>query len=209
LTNPAAFLVFRLRFPIRHASVAPAATPESTNDMKTFPNTTHANPAGIWPVRDRAIATSNSNTSFETELPMSTFAPLDDLDELDELDELDPNRQRPPDLPGDDVADESLAARAPIARCADGNGTMVGLFFSDHVVDIARAKAMCALCPVAQQCLTDALEREEPWGVWGGQSISGGRIIAAKRPCGRPPKVPRPEVIYDEMGPVGASLISA
>jgi WhiB family redox-sensing transcriptional regulator len=86
---------------------------------------------------------------------------------------------------------------------------MVGLFFSDHVVDIARAKAMCALCPVAQQCLTDALEREEPWGVWGGQSISGGRIVVAKRPCGRPPKIPRPEVIYDEMGPVGASLISA
>jgi WhiB family redox-sensing transcriptional regulator len=168
--------------------------------MKTLPNTTHANPAGIWPVRDHAIATSNSNISFETELPMSTFAPLD---------ELDPNRQRPPDLPDDDVADESLAARAPIARCADGNGTMVGLFFSDHVVDIARAKAMCALCPVTQQCLTDALEREEPWGVWGGQSISGGRIIVAKRPCGRPPKIPRPEVIYDEMGPVGASLISA
>ncbi len=168
--------------------------------MKTLPNTTHANPAGIWPVRDHAIATSNSNISFETELPMSTFAPLD---------ELDPNRQRPPDLPGDDVADESLVARAPIARCADGNGTMVGLFFSDHVVDIARAKAMCALCPVAQQCLTDALEREEPWGVWGGQSISGGRIIVAKRPCGRPPKIPRPEVLYDEMGPVGAPLVSA
>jgi WhiB family redox-sensing transcriptional regulator len=168
--------------------------------MKTLPNTTHANPAGIWPVRDHAIATSNSNISFETELPMSTFAPLD---------ELDPNRQRPPDLPDDDVADESLAARAPIARCADGNGTMVGLFFSDHVVDIARAKAMCALCPVTQQCLTDALEREEPWGVWGGQSISGGRIIVAKRPCGRPPKIPRPEVIYDEMGPVGAPLVSA
>jgi WhiB family redox-sensing transcriptional regulator len=176
---------------------------ESTNDMKTLPNTTHANRAGIWPVRDRSIAISNPNTPFETEPPMSTLAPLDDLDELD------PNRQRPPDLPGDDVADESLAARAPVARCADGNGTMVGLFFSDHVVDIARAKAMCALCPLAQQCLTDALEREEPWGVWGGQSISGGRIIVAKRPCGRPPKIPRPEVIYDEMGPVGASLISA
>ena len=174
--------------------------------MKTLANTTQANPAGTWPARDRAIATSNSNTSFETTLPMNTCAPLD---ELDELDELDPNRQRPPDLPDDDVADESLAARAPIARCADGNGTMVGLFFSDHVVDIARAKAMCALCPVAQQCLTDALEREEPWGVWGGQSISGGRIIVAKRPCGRPPKIPRPEVIYDEMGPAGVSLISA
>jgi len=174
--------------------------------MKNLPNTTHANPAGIWPARDSAVANSNVNTSFETELPMSTLAPLAPLDELDEL---DPDRQRPPDLSGDGVADESLAARAPTARCADGNGTMLGLFFSDHVVDIARAKAMCALCPLAQQCLADALEREEPWGVWGGQSLSGGRIIAGKRPCGRPPKIPRPEVIYDEMGPVGAPLISA
>ncbi len=130
---------------------------------------------------------------------MNIFAPVD------ELDELDPDIHRPPG----EAPDDQPAARAPIARCADGNGTMVGLFFSDHVVDIARAKAMCALCPLQAQCLADALEREEPWGVWGGQLLSGGRIIAAKRPCGRPPKVARPEVVYDEMGPVGASLIPA
>ncbi len=61
---------------------------------------------------------------------------------------------------------------------------------------------MCALCPLRFACLADALEREEPWGVWGGELISGGRIVANKRPCGRPPKHPRPEVVYDEMGPV-------
>lgn len=94
------------------------------------------------------------------------------------------------------------AARAPVARCADGNGTMTGLFFSDHVADIARAKAMCGLCPLQATCLADALEREEPWGVWGGELLSGGRVIANKRPCGRPPKRPRPEVVYDELGPV-------
>ncbi|MFT4618320.1 MAG: hypothetical protein ACI9DE_002602, partial [Halioglobus sp.] len=54
--------------------------------MKTLANTTQANPAGTWPARDRSIATSNSNTSFETTLPMNTCAPLDELDELDELD---------------------------------------------------------------------------------------------------------------------------
>ena len=170
--------------------------------MKTLTNLTtglHNSPAGIWP--NPADLDNDPHTSFETELPMNSFAPVD------ELDELDPDIQRPPDLSGD--VDESLAARAPVARCADGNGTMTGLFFSDHVVDIARAKAMCALCPLAEQCLADALEREEPWGVWGGQLLSGGRIIADKRPCGRPPKNPRPEVVYDEMGPVGAALISA
>jgi WhiB family transcriptional regulator, redox-sensing transcriptional regulator len=118
-------------------------------------------------------------------------------------DPLAPDGPRPPGISGDaTVVDESLAARAPVARCADGNGTLNGLFFSDHVVDIARAKAMCALCPLKFECLEGALEREEPWGVWGGELLSGGRIVTSKRPCGRPPKHPRPEVVYDEMGPV-------
>ena len=95
------------------------------------------------------------------------------------------------------------SGRTPAARCADGNGTLTALFFSDNVHDIARAKAMCRLCPLRESCLAGALGREEPWGVWGGELLSGGRIIANKRPCGRPPKRPRPELVYDEMGPVG------
>ena len=124
---------------------------------------------------------------------------------------------RPPGPPGPDEpvvparsadtddgrAEGERTGRAPAARCADGNGTLTGLFFSDDVVDIARAKAMCSLCPLRAGCLAGALEREEPWGVWGGELLSGGRIIANKRPCGRPPKHPRPEIVYDEMGPVG------
>lgn len=117
-------------------------------------------------------------------------------------DQLDPDSPPPRDEVADERLDESLAARRPVARCADGNGTLTALFFSDHVADIARAKAMCGLCPLQAECLAGALEREEPWGVWGGELISGGRVIANKRPCGRPPKRPRPEVIYDEMGPV-------
>lgn len=145
------------------------------------------------------------------EFPMTTF------DQLDEFttEPLAPDEPSPPgrdvvinpvqrlDTSSGDEFDESLAARAPVARCADGNGTMTGLFFSDNVVDIARAKAMCALCPLRFECLADAIDREEPWGVWGGELLSGGRIVANKRPCGRPPKLPRPEVVYDEMGPVG------
>lgn len=88
------------------------------------------------------------------------------------------------------------------ARCADGNGTLTPLFFSDHVIDIARAKAICGKCVLRERCLSDALEREEPWGVWGGELLSGGRIVAVKRPCGRPPKHPRPELVVDEMGVV-------
>jgi hypothetical protein len=86
------------------------------------------------------------------------------------------------------------------ARCADGNGTLTPLFFSDDVVDIARAKAICALCPLAERCLAEALENAEPWGVWGGQLIANGEIVATRRPRGRPPKVARPELVVDELG---------
>jgi WhiB family redox-sensing transcriptional regulator len=109
------------------------------------------------------------------------------------LEPREPDSPRPP-------GDESV--RRPVARCADGHGTLSALFFSDHVIDIARAKAMCGLCPLQADCLAGALEREEPWGVWGGELLSGGRIIANKRPCGRPPKHPRPELVIDELGPV-------
>jgi hypothetical protein len=99
--------------------------------------------------------------------------------------------------------DECSISTVPVARCADGNGTLTPLFFSDHVLDIARAKAICAKCALRESCLSDALEREEPWGVWGGELLSGGRIVAHKRPGGRPPKRPRPPVVVDELGVVG------
>ena len=96
------------------------------------------------------------------------------------------------------------AVRAPAPRCADGNGTLTPLFFSDDLIDIARAKAICSKCALSASCLRDALAREEPWGVWGGELLLSGRIVTSKRPCGRPPKHPRPELIVDELGPVGS-----
>lgn len=160
--------------------------------------TTLTKPAG--PIRH---TDSNARIDPNEESDMITF----DIDIVEPpgREPLAPDSSRPPGRDPDPTsvdADESLAARAPVARCADGNGTLSALFFSDHVNDIARAKAMCALCPLRIECLDNALDREEPWGVWGGELLSGGRIIANKRPCGRPPTTPRPEVIYDEMGPV-------
>ena len=60
------------------------------------------------------------------------------------------------------------------ARCNDGNGTLTHLFFSEDLIDIARAKAICSKCSLAVACLATALEREEPWGVWGGQLLVNG-----------------------------------
>ncbi len=105
--------------------------------------------------------------------------------------------------------DETLVSTVQVARCADGNGTLAPLFFSDHVLDIARAKAICARCALTESCLSDAIDREEPWGVWGGQLLSGGRVVANKRPGGRPPKRPRPPVIVDEFGVVEMSNLES
>ena len=93
-------------------------------------------------------------------------------------------------------------------RCVDGAGTMTSLFFSDELHDIARAKAICAKCPVRAECLDAALARHEPWGVWGGELLMSGRILANKRGRGRPPKVPRPALVVDEV-PVPPHLIPA
>lgn len=85
------------------------------------------------------------------------------------------------------------------ARCRDGNGTLTHLFFSEDALLIARAKAICSKCSVASACLEGAVEREEPWGVWGGQLLVNGKPIAHKRGRGRPPKHPRPALVVDEV----------
>ena len=79
-----------------------------------------------------------------------------------------------------------------LARCNDGTGSMTELFFSEQLDDIAAAKAFCQGCEVKDECLGAALERREPWGVWGGELFVNGKVVAQKRKRGRPPKV-RPE----------------
>lgn len=63
------------------------------------------------------------------------------------------------------------------------------LFFAESSTMLEQAKAMCADCPVRDHCLAGALERREPHGVWGGQILVGGSVVATKRGRGRPRKV--------------------
>ena len=78
------------------------------------------------------------------------------------------------------------------AACAE-LGVPTGIFFSEDLGDIARAKRICADCPSLTLCLEAAIDRNEPWGVWGGQLFRKGKILANKRGRGRPRKISRPE----------------
>jgi WhiB family redox-sensing transcriptional regulator len=116
------------------------------------------------------------------------------------------------DVDGDDGGDADVGAddepvRSSYARCSDGNGTLTHLFFSDDEFDIARAKAICAKCGLAESCLDGALERVEPYGVWGGKLLVDGVIVEVKRGRGRPPKHPRPPLVVDEV-PVPPHLVA-
>ena len=43
------------------------------------------------------------------------------------------------------------------------------------------AKAICATCPVIEQCRSHALAMQEPYGIWGGLSEDDRATILAKR----------------------------
>ena len=57
--------------------------------------------------------------------------------------------------------------------------------------DVVLAMARHAAAETGQRdaCLAGALDRAEPWGVWGGEIFERGAVIARKRPRGRPRKV--------------------
>ncbi|OBB63047.1 MULTISPECIES: WhiB family transcriptional regulator [unclassified Mycobacterium] len=74
---------------------------------------------------------------------------------------------------------------SPVLPCHTGDPD---LWFAETPADLERAKALCAGCPIRRQCLASALERAEPWGVWGGEIIDRGSILGFKRPRGRPRK---------------------
>ena len=62
------------------------------------------------------------------------------------------------------------------------------LFFSERPDELAQAQAMCGGCSVRIECLEDALERKEEWGVWGGVIFWDGEAFYRKRGRGRPRK---------------------
>jgi WhiB family redox-sensing transcriptional regulator len=82
------------------------------------------------------------------------------------------------------TGDPAGARRALPCRVQDPD-----LWFAERPAELEQAKRLCAGCPVRSACLAGALDRAEPWGVWGGEIFDRGVVIARKRPRGRPPKV--------------------
>jgi WhiB family redox-sensing transcriptional regulator len=84
----------------------------------------------------------------------------------------------------------------PVEQVAGVPGTGPGLpcmadpdlFFAESPEDVESAKAMCRDCAARLACLAGALERQEPWGVWGGELFLRGEVVPRKRPRGRPRK---------------------
>ncbi|MBA2322732.1 MAG: WhiB family transcriptional regulator [Pseudonocardiales bacterium] len=87
---------------------------------------------------------------------------------------------------GDATGVGSLLDVAPDAGldlpCRSGDAD---LWFAEAPVELERAKALCEQCPIQAECLAGALNRGEPWGVWGGEILERGVVIPRKRPRGR------------------------
>ena len=62
------------------------------------------------------------------------------------------------------------------------------LWFAEEPERLEQAKSLCSTCPLRAMCLAGALERGEPWGVWGGEILHQGAVIPHKVKRGRPRK---------------------
>ena len=80
------------------------------------------------------------------------------------------------------------ASPAPVRRPLPCRVEDPDLWFAETPAELETAKALCGDCPARNACLAGALDRAEPWGVWGGEIFDRGVVIARKRPRGRPRK---------------------
>ena len=79
-------------------------------------------------------------------------------------------------------------ATLPVSEVFPCQDHPADLWFAELPEEVEAAKALCLECPIREACLAGALERREPWGVWGGQLVLQGVVVPRKRPRGRPRK---------------------
>jgi hypothetical protein len=56
------------------------------------------------------------------------------------------------------------------------------LWFSNEAADKREAKRLCHTCPVQAQCLNEALDSNQRFGIWGGEDMTNYRL---RRFCSR------------------------
>ena len=95
--------------------------------------------------------------------------------------------RRPHPQPRPQLTRPALAP-APVRRPLPCRVEDPELWFAESPARLEQAKEFCQDCPVRAACLAGALDRGEPWGVWGGEIFERGAVIARKRPRGRPRK---------------------
>lgn len=86
-------------------------------------------------------------------------------------------------LPTAVAGDDRTPAWMGQAAC---RGTDVALFFAEKwdghgTGDTAKAKAVCASCPVQPECLDYALDNNEEHGTWGGRTARERRVLRRAR----------------------------
>ncbi|WP_194821273.1 WhiB family transcriptional regulator [Micromonospora sp. S-DT3-3-22] len=76
------------------------------------------------------------------------------------------------------LAFDALPAWHEQANC---RGTDTDEFYPDKGGTTRTAKRICARCPVQAECRQDAIDRREPFGVWGGLSERERRQVRRQR----------------------------
>ncbi|MFD3574735.1 WhiB family transcriptional regulator [Streptomyces sp. NPDC058644] len=81
---------------------------------------------------------------------------------------------------GPDTVEPAHGWRAD-ALCAQ---TDPNLFYPEGPQSSRAARAVCAICPVTDECLAYALNRPEPHGVWGGLTARDRTMLRRRQDSG-------------------------
>ena len=74
-----------------------------------------------------------------------------------------------------------IVGPAACTQISGDRAARVRVFFSQDRKVIDQAKTICAGCPRRELCLEGALERREPWGVWGGELFRNGHVVINRK----------------------------
>lgn len=75
------------------------------------------------------------------------------------------------------LIDLSVTPWREAAACLDVPDDVTFFPNKEDVASIAKAKAICASCPVADECLTWAIESNQGDGIWGGHTAKERRTV--------------------------------